>query len=95
MVAGKLAMNQLIQLKKTDGYVLRVIDWITSLNDYECEDFAHMLLKNDSQVERHLTECGGDNNKFIRAVLEIGCPEMMMMMMMQLYHAHGVILLHV
>ena len=69
MVAGRLAMNQLIQLKKMDGSVLRVIDWITSLNDYECEDFAHMLLKNDSRVERHLTECGGDNNKFIRAVL--------------------------
>ena len=62
-------MNQLIQLKKTDGSVLRVIDRITSLNDYECEDFAHMLLKNDSQVERYLTECGGDKNKFIRAVL--------------------------
>lgn len=63
-------MNQLIQLKKTDGSVLRVIDWITSLNDYECEDFAHMLLKNDSQVERYLTECGSDKNKFIRAVLK-------------------------
>ena len=69
MIAGRPAMNQLIQLKKTDGSVLRVIDWITSLNDYECEDFAHMLLKNDSQVERYLTECGGDKNKFIRAVL--------------------------
>ena len=69
MVAGRPAMNQLIHLKKADGSVLRVIDWITSLNDYECEDFAHMLLKNDSQVERYLTVCGGDNNKFIRAVL--------------------------
>ena len=62
-------MNQLIRLKKTDGSVLRVVDWITSLNDHECEDFAHMLLKNDSLVGRYLTECGGDNNKFIRAVL--------------------------
>ena len=62
-------MNQLIHLKKTDGSVLRVIDRITSLNDYECADFAHMLLKNDSQVGKYLTNCGGDNNMFIRAVL--------------------------
>ena len=56
-------------LKKADGSALRVIRWISSLEQWQCSDLAHMLLKDGALVRRHQKECK-DKNEFVRRVLD-------------------------
>ena len=63
-------MADLISIKKRDGSGrnLRVIDWITSSSTAQCDDFAHMLLRDSVVVQQHQKETRS-NDMFVRAVL--------------------------
>ena len=57
------------QLIKVDGSNLKVILWITSLEQWQCSDFAHKLLKDDVQVNKYEQECK-KKDEFVRKVLK-------------------------
>ena len=67
-VADRPRPDQLILLKIPDGSNLQVQKWITSLELWQCEDFALMLLKDDVQVNKYRRECKG-KDEFVRTVL--------------------------
>ena len=54
--ADKPTYNQLLNLKNADGSNVKVIKWITSLEQWQCTDFAHMLLKDDVLVSKYENE---------------------------------------
>ena len=55
-------------LKKPDGSSLRVIRWISSLEQWQCTDLAHMLLKDDDLVNKYEQEY--KKEEFVRKVLK-------------------------
>ena len=67
--AGRPSYNELLNLKKPDGSSLKVIQWITSLEQWQCEDFAHMLLKDDVLVSKYEKEYK-EKDVFARTVLK-------------------------
>ena len=54
-----MSYDQLLHLKKHDGSSLRVIRWISSLEQWQCMYLAHMLLKDDDLVKRYQITGGG------------------------------------
>ena len=71
--ADKPTFNQLLVLKKADGSAadsLRVIQWISSSDQYLCEDFASLLLNDPVKVKIHQRDNKDNADKFIRAVLK-------------------------
>lgn len=71
--ADKPTFNQLLVLKKADGSAadsLRVIQWISSSEQYLCEDFASLLLNDPVKVKKHQRDSKDNADKFIRAVLK-------------------------
>ena len=68
--ADRPSYDQLLHLKKPDGSSLRVIRWISSLEQWQCTDLAHMLLKDDDLVRRYQKECK-DKNESVRRVLDV------------------------
>ena len=62
-------INQLVNLKKADGTTLTVIKWMSSLERYQCSDFACMLLKDDVQVNKFEKKYK-DTDEFVREVLK-------------------------
>ena len=62
----KPTYNQLI---KVDGSDLKIIQWITSLEQWQCSDFAHKLLKDDVLVNKYENECK-EKDGFVRKVLK-------------------------
>ena len=71
--ADKPTFNQLLILKKADGSAadsLHVIQWISSSDQYLCEDFASLLLNDPVKVKIHQREYKDNADKFIQAVLK-------------------------
>ena len=68
--ADKPTMDQLICLEMSDksGQYLRIIEWITSLSQSRCIDFAHLLLVDPVKLRTHQKISSTD--EFVRAVLE-------------------------
>ena len=64
----KPTYKQLINLKKADGTTLKVIKWISSLEQWQCSDFAIMLLDDDVQVNKIEKECK-ETDEFVRKIL--------------------------
>ena len=65
----KPTMGHLISIKKIDGSgFLRIIDYIASLSNSQCMDFAHKLLDNPVKVTKH--EKKSNTDEFVRAVLQ-------------------------
>ena len=60
--------NQLLHFQKADGSNLKVIQWITALEQWRCIDFAHVLLKDGVLVSKYNTECK-EKDEFVRKVL--------------------------
>ena len=59
------------QLIKVDGSKLKIIQWITSLERWQCSDFAHKLLKDDVLVSKYEKECKENStDEFFRKVLK-------------------------
>ena len=61
--------NQLLNLKKADGSTLKVINWISSLEQWQCSDFANMLLNDDVQVNKIEKE-SKETDEFVRKILK-------------------------
>ena len=59
--------DQLLHLKKPDGSSLRVIRWISSLEQWQCTDLAHMLLKDDDLVRRYQVTGGMGEDRHVSA----------------------------
>ena len=66
--AEKVSYDQLLYLKKADGSGLSVIRWISSLEQWQCTDLAHMLLKDDDLVNKYEQEY--KKEEFVRKVLK-------------------------
>ena len=66
--AETVSYDQLLHLKKPDGSSLRVIRWISSLEQWQCTDLAHMLLKDDDLVNKYEQEY--KKEEFVRKVLK-------------------------
>ena len=70
IIADRPRTDQLIFLKKADSSKLQVFKWITSHELWKCENFAHILLKDDVQVRRYRNECKGkETDEFVHEVL--------------------------
>ena len=69
--ADRPKFSQLIVLKEAlpDGSDLRIVDWLSAFELYECEDFASVLLNDDIAVKTLKSQSQDKNNVFIRAVL--------------------------
>ena len=67
--ADRPSYNQLLNLKNADGSNIKVIQWITSLEQWQCTDFAHMLLKDDVLVSKYEKEFK-EKDKFVRETLK-------------------------
>ena len=63
------SINELVNVKKADGTTLTVIKWISSLERYQCSDFACMLLNDDVQVNKFEKDYE-KTDKFVREVLK-------------------------
>ena len=61
-------MNDLIHLKLKSGSSLFIIEFITSNPEFQCIDFAHLLLKDRGKVQG-LHDSNKDKDPFVRAVL--------------------------
>ena len=59
----------MVSLKKSDGSTIRVSQWITLSEQWQCTKFAHMLLKDDVQVRRYEMEYK-EKDEFIRMILK-------------------------
>ena len=68
-VVDKPTYNQLLSLKKADGSTLRVIQWITLSEQWQCTDFAHMLLKDDVLVSEYEMRYK-EKDAFVRMILK-------------------------
>ena len=66
--ADRPHFHELISLKKQDGSKLEVTKWISSHEEWDCVDFAEMLLRNDVLVREYQNEHKRKYN-FVRAVL--------------------------
>ena len=68
--ADRPKMIELISLKKPDSFAkqLKVIEWITSHDQWECVDFASMLLR-DEVIVRKLQNEHKEKGEFVRIVL--------------------------
>ena len=68
--ADRPTYNQLLCLKNAsvDGSKLKVIQWITSLEQWQCTDFAHMLLNDDVLVSKYKKDYK-EKDEFVREVL--------------------------
>ena len=66
--AGKPKIFELTTLKKPDGSKLEVTKWITSHKQWECVDFANMLLRDDVLVKKYQDE-HKEKDEFVRIVL--------------------------
>ena len=68
--ADRPTYNQLLRLKNAsaDGTDLKVIQWITSLEQWQCTDFAHVLLNDDVLVSKYEKESKKD--EFVRKVVK-------------------------
>ena len=66
-------MNDLISMKRNDGSdkKLKIIDWITSHDSSQCDDFGHKLLDDTLAMKKLRKKHKDDDDKFIRAVLEM------------------------
>ena len=69
VIADKPTIQELTILRKGDGSKLEVIKWITAHEEWKCEDFANLLLRDDVQVKAYLSDRMGKNN-FVRTVLK-------------------------
>ena len=65
-------MNELISMQKRDGSKgkLRIIEWITSHEPTQCDDFAHKLLVDKLSVKKLHTKHQNDKDEFVRGVLK-------------------------
>ena len=62
-------MNDLIHLKLKNGSSLFIIEFIAANPEFQCIDFAHLLLKERVKVQG-LHESKKDKDPFVRAVLK-------------------------
>ena len=63
--ADRPSYNELLHL---DGSDLKIIKWITSLEKWQCTDFAHMLLKDGLLVNKYKKNYK-EKDEFVREVL--------------------------
>ena len=61
-------MNDLIHLKLKNGSSLSIIEFIASNPEFQCIDFAHLLLNDRGKVQG-LHDSNKDKDPFVRAVL--------------------------
>ena len=66
--ADRPQFHELVSLKKEDGSKLEVTKWISAHEEWDCVDFAEMLLRNDVLVKEYKNEYKRKYN-FVRAVL--------------------------
>ena len=67
-VADRPQSHELICLKKEDGTKLEVTKWLSAHEEWQCVDFAEMLLRDDVSVKRYQNEHKRKYH-FLRAVL--------------------------